>query len=996
MKNNYSRFIIIALITIILFLYAVTVKGYGAEKEIYFQTTISGKVVDQEGLPIPGVAVNIKNSNHGTVTNLNGTYNIEAEPNAILVFSYLGFQKQEVPVKGRSQINVSLIEDVTALDEVEINAGYYNTTRRESTGNISRVTAEEIELQPVVSPLQALQGRMAGVEVIPEGSHPGMASTIRIRGINSLREEGNYPLYIIDGVPVNSTPIESYSNLGTTGIDPLNTLNLSNIASIEVLKDADATAIYGSRGANGVVLITTKKAKEGKLHLETSIYSGISEVPKKIDLLNTEQYLQIRNKAFENDGIEPTENNAFDLLIWDQDRYTDWQEVFFGGSSFMTNANLSISGGTSRNNFRLNSSYFKQGTVFLGDYDYRKITTSLQSNHNSNDGKLNLNLSLNFGADMNDLAGYLDLTSTAFELPPNAPQLFNDDGSLHWEEWSAVGLNNPLEGYHNSSRTRGKRLLSNLFVSYEVFEGLELKSSFGYSHFNSNEIVKRPLRSYNPSTWNNRRNRSVHQFIESNSWIIEPQLNYKGAIGKNNFSFLLGATLEQSERSLLGLQGEGYVSESLIGNLSAADDIISMTNPKAEYRYAAIFARIGFDYEKEYFLNLTGRRDGSSRFGPGKRIADFGAVGAAWLFSENPFVKQNLPWISFGKLRGSYGLTGNDQIGDYGYLDAYEATIGPGGLYPNQLANPDFSWEVNKKLEGGLELGFLDDHINLGISWYRNRSSNQLVGYPLPATTGFTTVQANLPATVENRGWEIEFTSHNFQRENFQWRTSLNLTLPENRLVEYPDLEQSSYANTYKIDHPLNILLLYEYTGIDPETGFYTVRDANENGRIDIEDRTQVWDRGREFFGGLANDLTYKNFSLQFLWEFVKQEGTFTLFDAGFRNAQHVRVLEALEPESKFQKISSSLSASRAYSNVLNSTFPIVDASYVRLKTLRLGYSIPVSSLSYLGIESGNVFLHGQNLFTISDYDGLDPATPYYGTSFTSYRTFTIGAQFNF
>ncbi|SDL28285.1 TonB-dependent Receptor Plug Domain [Salinimicrobium catena] len=211
MKNNYSRFVIIALITIILFLYAMTVKGYGAEKEIYFQTTISGKVVDQEGLPIPGVAVNIKNSNNGTVTNLGGTYNIDAASNDILNFSYLGFKRQEVPVKGRSQINVTLIEDVTALDEVEINAGYYNTTRRESTGNISRVTAEEIEMQPVVSPLQALQGRMAGVEVTPGGDQPGMAPTIRIRGRNSLRDEGNYPLYIIDGVPVNSTPIGSNS-----------------------------------------------------------------------------------------------------------------------------------------------------------------------------------------------------------------------------------------------------------------------------------------------------------------------------------------------------------------------------------------------------------------------------------------------------------------------------------------------------------------------------------------------------------------------------------------------------------------------------------------------------------------------------------------------------------------------------------------------------------------------------------------------------------------
>ena len=246
-----------------------------------------------------------------------------------------------------------------------------------------------------------------------------------------------------------------------------------------------------------------------------------------------------------------------------------------------------------------------------------------------------------------------------------------------------------------------------MVFSYELLKGLQFKSNFGYSNFNSDKVVKRPLKSFHQSTWQNRQNRSVHQFIKSNSWIVEPQLHYNLRVRQNNLKVLIGSTLEHSERDLLSLQGEGFVSESLIGNLSAADNIISMSNPKAEYRYSAIFARLGYDYDQKFFINLTGRRDGSSRFGPGKRTSNFGAIGAAWIFTENDFVKKNLPVVNFGKLRGSYGITGNDQIGDYGYLDAYEATIGPGGLYPSQLANPDYSWEVNKKIEGGLDLSLI-------------------------------------------------------------------------------------------------------------------------------------------------------------------------------------------------------------------------------------------------------------------------------------------------
>lgn len=997
MKNNYSRLKWVALIIIggILLFLSKTANAATTTLPLQ-QQKVSGVVQDQNGLPIPGVTVTVKNTNRGTVTNLDGEYSISAPANGTLVFSYIGYKTVEILVDNNEEISIQLEEDVSALGEVKINAGYYNTTRRESTGNISRVTAEEIELQPVVSPIQALQGRMAGVEITPNGNLPGNASTIRIRGTNSLREDGNFPLYIIDGVPINSTPIESNSRLTGGGIDPLNTLNLSNIKSIEVLKDADATAIYGSRGANGVILITTKEGKEGKTGLQARVYTGTSSVPNRVDLLSTEDYLQIRRRAFENDEVAPTEDNAYDLLVWDQDKYTDWQEEFFGGTSPVTDVNINATGGNKNTRFRLSGSYHKQGTVFLGDYNYQKVTAGAQINHSSENNRLNINLSTNFGVDHNELVGYTDLSSAAFRLAPNAPDLFNENGSLNWEEWNEVGLDNPLTGFYNTSLTQSQNLNSNLVISYEILKDFTIKSNFGYTSFNSDELVKRPLRSYSPSSQSSQVNRSNHLFSKRNSWIIEPQLNYKKTLGKGNLDIIVGTTFQQSKYEILSIQGEGYVSEALIGNLSAAEIINSSSNQNTDYRYNAIFARLGFNWNQKYYINLTGRRDGSSRFGPGKRLANFGAIGGAWIFTEEEVVKNHLPFLSFGKLRGSYGTTGNDQIGDYGYFDAYEATSGPGGLYPSQLSNPDYSWEVNKKLEAAVELGFFKDRINLGLSWYRNRSSNQLVGFSLPAITGFNSVQANLPATVENTGLEIELSSFNIQSGDFNWQTSFNITFPRNELLSYPDIEESSYANTYRVGEPLNISLLYEYQGIDPETGLYRVRDINEDGTLDYEDRITPWFRGRDLFGGINNTISYKNFSLQFLWQFVKQEGILALFDVGSLENQRSVVTRSLSDNSDFQEISRSIEASRAYNNVLDSNFPIVDASFLRLKTLNLGYAFPKAFLKHVGLQSGRLFINGQNLITFTPYQGLDPERPSRGSAFGSLRTFTGGLQLNF
>ncbi|MFV8282575.1 SusC/RagA family TonB-linked outer membrane protein [Christiangramia marina] len=997
MKNNYKRGMVV--IMFLLAMAVLTILAIGELQaatpyhSVLYQQNVNGKVTGLDGNPLLGVTVRVAGKNYGTTTNLDGDYAIIANSGDMLVFSFVGYKPQEILIDEQSEVNVSLEEDVDALKEVTINAGYYNTTRRESTGNISRVTASEIENQPVVSPLQALQGRMAGVEITSGGFTPGTATRIRIRGVNSLREEGNYPLYIIDGVPVNSIPVETTSVLPSPGIDPLSNLDINNIESIEILKDADATAIYGSRGANGVVLITTKKGVTTGTGLQARFYYGAAVVPTKLDLLNSSEYLRVRRRAFANDSIEPTMQNAPELTVWNQEKYTDWQDFLYGGTAETTNASLNFSGGDQQTFFRLGGSFFTQGTIYPADYDYKKITGNLNLNHRSKNEKFQVNLAVNYGVDLNEFAGSLGFDVSTILLPPNAPNVFNDVGGLNWEEWEVGGFTNPVAGYFNTANKHTQNLVSNIGLSYRILPGLQLKTSLGYTNYTSEELRKQPSRSYNPTQ--SISNKSNHLRSERASWIIEPQLNYEMTLGKLNLESLFGTTLQENTALQERFLADGYASEALIGNIGAAESIRNPARSNTQYRYAAIFSRVGINWDRTYYLNLTGRRDGSSRFGPNNRFANFGAIGTAWIFSEEEFMETTFPFISFGKLRASYGTTGNDQIGDYGYLDTYEATRGPGGLYPTSLANPDFSWEINKKFEVGVELGFLKDQHRLSLSYYRNRSSNQLVGYPLPATTGFTLVQANLPATVENYGWELVLNTEIFNKEQFNWNASLNLSLPKNRLVSYPNIDQSTYANTYRVGEPLNISLVYDYTGRDPNTGLYTVRDVNEDGRYDYQDRIIAKDLNRELFGGISNTINHKNFSLQFLWQFVKQEGIIPNITAGGRYNTMSYLLSSLDEQSIFQPPSTLFPAREAEGYALQSTFPYQIASFWRLKNLSLAYKIPEDLINSIGMQNGRVFLHGQNLLTITPFKGLDAENPY-SLAIGNLKSVTAGIEVNF
>lgn len=948
------------------------------------QSQIHGTITDGVS-PLPGVTISIKSKlNFTSISDYSGQYSIIASPSDTLIVSFIGYKIAYVPVNGHKIVDVKLVYDTTTLQEVRVNAGYYSVKQSERTGSIARITSKDIETQPVTNVLATMQGRMAGVSITQSSGVPGGGFDIKIRGQNSLREGANSPLYIIDGVPYSSEPIGSLvtSTIFQSSPSPLNSINPDTIESIEVLKDADATSIYGSRGANGVVLITTKKGKAGKTKFSFTSSTGAGTVTRFLKLMNTQEYLNMRRKAFINDGI-PYGEADYDINgTWDQNRYTDWQKELLGGTAQINDLQSIVSGGSDNTQFMFNGNYHSQTTVFPGDFKYTRGGGQLNINHRSEDNKFKITFSAGYNVQDNNQPS-TDYSSLARFLSPNAPALYNTDGSLNWEN---ATWENPLRNNNAVYNSKTKDLIASTLLSYDISNSLTLKTSFGFSDLSTLETRTSPSTLYNPIYNVSSMRSSIYtNNTARSSWIAEPQISYKKNIFNGETEILAGATFQQQNNSSLYQYAGGFSSNSLIYNLAAANNILILGNDENQYKYQAFFGRINYNWKKRYIVNLTGRRDGSSRFGPGNQFAIFGAVGAAWLFSNENFLK-NCSWLNFGKVRASYGSTGNDQIGDYQYLNTYSSSgvsyNGVIGLQPSRLFNPDFAWEINKKLEAALELGFLKDRITLSASFYQNRSSNQLVGIPLPGTSGFTTLQANLAAVVENKGFELTFQTINFNTENFKWSTSFNFTAARNELLRFPNLESSPYSQKYRIGSPLNIYLMYKLKGVNPQTGIYEYEDLNNDGQITYpEDRQYAADLNPKYFGGLQNKFEYKNWKLDFLFQFVKQQNQiFPMGTAGDMSNKQQRITDSwqnpgdLAPYQIFTTGQNSEAVMGQF-YYYDSDATLIDASFIRLKNISVSYKLPLK----LQQTSCTVMLQAQNLLTFTNYKDGDPEFITYG-----------------
>lgn len=981
---------------------------------------VRGRALDN-GAPLSGATVSVKGSGHSTVTGADGLFQLNVREGDIIVVSFVGHQAKEIRVSA-SMINSGNTGDIdlplahSKLDEVQVIA-YGETSQRMNTGSVSVVSGREIEEQPVSNPLLALQGRAPGLFITQASGVPGSGVTVQIRGQNSINS-GNDPLYVIDGVPYPSLLLSNQGFvLGSSGSgntntqsmygNPLSYLNPGDIESISVLKDAGSTAIYGSRGANGVILITTKKGKAGQTRVDINAQSGIGQVAHKAKLLNTRQYLDMRREALKNDGMTPSLlNGDYDLLQWDTTRYTDWQKELIGNTAHYTDVEGSVSGGNEFTQFLIGGGYNRQTSVFPGNYADQKASLHFNINHASLNRKFTVALTGNYTNDNNKLP-QADLTNDAFSLAPDAPPVYNADGSINWALNSAGSstFQNPLADNLNTWQSKTNNLVANAVLGYTILPGLNIRTSLGYTNLQSNDEMLLPLSSTPPQylAFSQRYASFINNNI--NSWIVEPQVNYKKAIAGGKLEVLIGATIQQNNSKGQQVQAMGQNSDLVLDDLGAATSVSGSTISTI-YKYNALFGRLNYSWEDKYLVDLTARRDGSSRFGSANEFHNFGAVGLGWIFTKEAFFIDHLPFLSFGKLRGSYGSTGNDKIGDYQFLSTYSSIYvssayqNATGMAPTNLPSPNIQWELTKKLEFGLETGFLKDRILLAASYSRNRSSNQLLAYALPITTGFTSITSNFPAVVRNTSWEFSVSTINVKGASFSWSSNFNLTVPRNELVAFPNLATSTYANRLVIGQPISIQKVYHLTGVDPATGVYQFASkTNPSNPVYTVDNNTVINTLPRFYAGFQNSIGYKSFKLDFLFQYVKQTARNVLFveqipgSAG--HPQFVNVLARWQQPDQItniQRFSSNNSTFSQYNAARSSDAAYSDASFLRLRNVSLSWQVKESLLNTLHMKQIRIYVQAQNLLTVTHYQGLDPETASI-SSLPPLRVITAGIQ---
>jgi TonB-linked SusC/RagA family outer membrane protein len=936
---------------------------------------VMGKVTDASGRPLSAVSVVIPSTPFGAMTNMEGEYILNEVPeNANLVFTYIGYERLQISVDGRTQINATLTPEVKDLNQMVV-IGYGTTTKKKNTGSVSSITAEEISKQPVANPLNALQGRVPGAVVFQSNGLPGSRVTIQIRGVNSLGS-GQQPLYIIDGIPFNmidqSSPatndVNSNGLFGANrGISPFSIINPNDIERMDILKDADATAIYGTKAANGVVLITTKKGKAGKTKLDVNVYRGEGKVARFIPMMNTEQYLAMRKEAYANDGLTPNAANAPDLLVWDQHAYTDWQRKLIGGTATTTDAQATISGGDHRTRYLFSAGYHRETTVLPGDFDDNRMTVRFNADHSSLDRKFNASFNATYSYNKGNLL-YTD-PATVYNLPPNMPTR-NADGSLFWN----ANFTNPESYLLQTYISKTNNLMANTILRYTILPGLEVKTSFSFSNMAMDQNQQFPANAKNP-IGTTPTNSADFSSLTQQAWTIEPQATYTRDILKGRLQLLLGGTLQSSENKTTKIRADNYSNPALLSTPQGAGTYISITAPYTLYRYNSVFGRINYDWDSKYILNINFRRDGSSRFGPGHRFGNFGSVGGAWLFSNEDFIASAIPVLSFGKLRASYGLTGSDQIADYQYITLFNTSSAAGGyqgnavLTPSRINNPDLHWETNKKFEVGLETGWLKDRINFNVNFYQNRSGNQLGFLSLASQAGFNAYTNNFDALIENKGWELELNTTNISNKWLTWKTFINLTIPSTKLLEAS--ESYFYFNQFSLGKPLSYVMKYIYRGVDPETGKPMYQDFGKDSLTFTPnfatDRQMVGYTAPKFYGGINNTFTIKNFEVSFFIQFTKQDGN--IRPSGTPGVlsngnQPTLWLDRWSAGNKNSSLPKATTTSSIYSAYGSSTATWGDASFVRFRNAVIAWSFPGKIASKLKMNNLRVYVQGQNLFT--------------------------------
>ena len=932
---------------------------------------LSGTVTDESGMPLVGVSVVIKGTNKGVATDFDGKYSLTDVPKgAVLQFSSVGYQTTDVKANN-SQLNIKLAEATQNLDEVVV-VGYGTQKKGDVTTAITSVKTKDLEQRPVISAAQAIQGRAAGIQVVQPNGAPGAGLAVRIRGNTSI-SASNDPLYVVDGIPVQD----------------ISSIAPNDIESMQVLKDASSAAIYGSRAANGVVLITTKQGKRNEPKVSVNTYIGVSEIAKKIPSLNTQQYYELMNE---------TKAVATATLAGLTDK-TDWyKETFRAG--FTQNTQLSVSNASDNTKYYLSAGHTKEDGIirssFFERYNVRlnleakmRQWLTFETNLSYADYESNGIIS---GLGANRAGVVLSVINT----PHYAPIWSEKTGEEGWYyyDFKGANLSHPVE---NISRRADNLLKNNRFVGsgsaiVQLMKGLRYKSTLAIDRLSSkeNRFTDPKLTSYG------RRNYGEAADIRKNNTLLtfDNILTFDKTFSKHNLSLLGGTSFTNAKMDASEMYATHFLTSD-IKTLNAANKIGqgSITNAE-EWSMMSYLGRLSYNYDSKYLLTANFRADGSSKLAPGKRWGYFPSVSVGWRLSRESFLS-NIEWLSELKLRGGWGQTGNQAgISSYAYLQRYKIARqnwwGNGAnanamitLTPNSFSNPNLTWETTTQSNIGLDVALFKNRLAFAIDAYIKNTTNLLMEVPLPATSPVPSIYRN-EGEMTNKGIEFSVDSRNLTGE-LEWNTNFNISLNRNKLNKLSLQKVYYYASTSEATseqvvritegQPLGKFWGLISEGVDPQTGDIKYKDLNGDGRITVSDKTYIGDPNPDFTFGFTNDFSYKNFTLSVFFQGsygndiynasrIETEG---MYDG---KNQSTAVLNRWKKRGDITDIPRAV---KGTDNIKASSRWVEDGSYLRLKTLTLAYNLPTQALQQYGIRKVQPYLTAQNLWTLTNYKGFDP-----------------------
>ena len=938
---------------------------------------LGGKVTDVNQNPLPGVTVMIKGTTTGTVTSNDGEYSFSNVPeNGILVFSFIGMHTQEIEIQGRTAIDVVMQQDVIGIEEV-VAVGYGTMKKSDLTGSVAQVKSETLESVPVYNMEQALKVGAAGVRVTQNSGIPGGRIEVRIRGGNSMIGD-NQPLYVVDGFPV------------TGGID---FLNPSDIESVDILKDASATAIYGSRGANGVVIITSKRGREGqKSRIEVNSFFGMQKEVNRFDVLNAKEYAVIANEWLKNQGLDPYFN--VDQV---ENPGTDWQDVVFRTSP-LHNHTITFTGSSEKTQYSLSGNYYDQEGILLNS-GVKRGSVRINLDHEMNNWLtmgVNLQLSRRERFSVYSDNGYRGqgLLSSAASAPPTLP-VYNENGLPYQIEqeynFGSADMRNPMVYASAKSRSFSNSILGNGNFTIQFTPELSFKTLIGlqYDYWLGDNFT--------PIIYNSDRGSASVNNSYSNSFLNENTLNFVKEFNEiHNVNLVGGYTYQTSMYRNANIGVSGFANNTTENyDLGAAETIGNPSSGYSDWTLASFLARANYTFNNKYMVTASIRADGSSRFGADHKWGYFPSAALAWRVSEESFM-QNVSGINSLKLRLSYGVTGNTALNPYQSLNSlssvkyiYGNQADVIGFVPTGISNSDLRWESTSQLDIGFDLNIVNNRLRFVFDYYKKNTRDLLASVPLPPSVGFGSILQNL-GEIQNQGVEFSVNADILQRE-FKWVASAQISANRNKVIEIAGdsdifgAEQGAAwpsTNIARVGEPLGAFYGLLEDGLD-ENGFIKYQDVSgpegePDGVINALDRVILGSYYPDFIYGFTSDFSYKNFELNLILEgvygneiFNATKGTnLNSFQRG--NNQFKDIIgnywtpENPDPNAKYPKIS-------AQTQVTASERFIEDGSYLRLKSLRLAYNLPISAMGIRFFDRAQIYVSGSNLFTITNYSGLDP-----------------------